>query len=272
MSEALIRAKPQIDDREELDRVVQRLVRQIDPVAIYLFGSRARGDADEDSDYDLMLVLADDAPPVPSWEPLVEAVRSRRIDVNPFITRVGHFSWRRHEVGTLEYEVQVDGIRLYPAFGKDLRAIEAKESVSRSMNTNVVEEWLRQVERDMVVARKCCEGEDAVPDQGAYHVQQAAEKLTKAVLVAHQVRPRKGHKIEGFAPLIPASFPHRDHFLQLEEFSKYAWAHCYPPEPSQERVPEPSAAEVQTWIAEVEGLKVDFERWLAQAAGGAERG
>src|SRR3546814_10573020 len=30
-----------------------------DPVAIYLFGSRARGDADEDSDYDLMVVVRD---------------------------------------------------------------------------------------------------------------------------------------------------------------------------------------------------------------------
>lgn len=272
MSEALTRAKSQIDDREELDRVVQRLVRLFDPVAIYFFGSRARGDGYEDSDYDLMLVLADDAPPVRSWEPLLEAVRSRRIDVNPFITRVGRFSWRRHEVGTLEYEVQVDGIRMYPAFGTDLRAIGAKESVSRSMNTNVVAEWLHQVERDMVVARKCCEGEDAVPDQSTYHVQQAAEKLTKAVLVAHQVRPRKGDKIEEFAPLIPASFPHRDRFLQLEEFSKFAWAHRYPPEPSQERVPEPSAAEVQGWIAEAEALKADFERWLEQAAGGPARG
>jgi uncharacterized protein len=272
MTDMLVSERPQIDDPQELDRVVRRLVQEFDPVAIYFFGSRARGDADRDSDYDLMLVLADDAPPLRSWEPLVEAVRSRRIDVNPFITRSGRFSWRRREVGTLEYEVQVDGIRLYPTFGEDLRDIGAQESTSRSMNTNVVEEWLRRVERDLVVARKCCEGEDAVADQGAYHVQQAAEKLTKAVLVAHKVRPRKGHKIEEFAPLISASFPHRERFLELEKFSKYAWAHRYPPEPGHEPIREPSTAEVQSWIDEIEALKGDFERWLGQAVSGAKRG
>jgi predicted nucleotidyltransferase len=30
---------------------------------VYLFGSRARGEADPDSDYDLLLVVPDDAPP-----------------------------------------------------------------------------------------------------------------------------------------------------------------------------------------------------------------
>lgn len=54
----------------EIDRVVQavdpwlttivgRLVRAFDPARIVLFGSRARGDAREDSDYDLFVVLDD---------------------------------------------------------------------------------------------------------------------------------------------------------------------------------------------------------------------
>ena len=36
----LARAKPRIDDPEELERVVRRLVEAFDPLAIYLFGSR----------------------------------------------------------------------------------------------------------------------------------------------------------------------------------------------------------------------------------------
>ena len=54
MTEALTRAKakPRIDYPQELDRVVRRLVEAFDPVAVYLFGSRARGDASKDSDYD----------------------------------------------------------------------------------------------------------------------------------------------------------------------------------------------------------------------------
>ena len=44
-----------------LTTIVGRLVRAFDPARIVLVGSRARGDAREDSDYDLFVVL-DDVP------------------------------------------------------------------------------------------------------------------------------------------------------------------------------------------------------------------
>ena len=266
MTETRARAKPQIDDPNEIDRVVRRLVEAFDPVAVYLFGSRARGDAGEDSDYDLMLVLADDNERVRSRQDVWQTARSRRIFVNPFLTRAGSFAWRRHEVGTLEYEVQVDGIRLYPAVGTDLRALTAVNDEERgSMNAKVVAEWLRRVGRDLRTARLCCETEDPMPEQAAYHVQQAAEKLTKAVLVAVQKRPRKGHQIGEFAKRLPLSFPHRERFIALDRFSDYVWAHRYPGEEhGRPPPPLPSLAEARAWIAEVEALKADFERWLAQ--------
>jgi predicted nucleotidyltransferase len=46
-----------------LAEAVRRLVAAFRPERIYLFGSAARGDARQDSDYDLMVVLPDDAPP-----------------------------------------------------------------------------------------------------------------------------------------------------------------------------------------------------------------
>ncbi len=46
-----------------LAEVVRRLVEAYRPERIYLFGSVARGDAGPDSDYDIMVVVPDDAPP-----------------------------------------------------------------------------------------------------------------------------------------------------------------------------------------------------------------
>jgi len=43
--------------------IVRRLVEGYDPERVYLFGSAARGQAGPDSDYDLMLVMPDDAEP-----------------------------------------------------------------------------------------------------------------------------------------------------------------------------------------------------------------
>jgi HEPN domain-containing protein len=266
MTETLTRARPRIDDPKELDRVVRRLIEEFDPVAVYLFGSRARGDAGQDSDYDLMLVLADHNERVRSRQDVWQTARSRRILVNPFLTRTGPFAWRRHEVGTLEHEVQVDGIRLYPAAGPDLRAPTGVDGkVPGSMSAKVVAEWLERVRSDLVMARRACEGDDPLPEQAAYHVQQAAEKLTKAVLVAVQKRPRKGHQIGEFAKRLPLSFPERERFLALDRFSDYVWAHRYPGEEhGRAPPPMPSVTEARAWTAEVEAVKADFERWLAE--------
>ena len=47
----------------QLAAVVQRLIEAYAPERVYLFGSSARGDAGPDSDYDILLVVPDDAAP-----------------------------------------------------------------------------------------------------------------------------------------------------------------------------------------------------------------
>jgi len=45
-----------------LPEMVRRMVEAYHPLRIYLFGSAARGDAGPDSDFDIMVVVPDDAP------------------------------------------------------------------------------------------------------------------------------------------------------------------------------------------------------------------
>ena len=56
-------AKPPSATDAPLAGIVHRLVRAYQPLRIYLFGSAARGDATVDSDYDLLVIVADEAPP-----------------------------------------------------------------------------------------------------------------------------------------------------------------------------------------------------------------
>ena len=51
-----------LDQDPVLAEIVRRLVAAYQPERIYLFGSKARGDAGPDSDYDLLLVTPDSAP------------------------------------------------------------------------------------------------------------------------------------------------------------------------------------------------------------------
>ena len=53
-----MKSKSEVDS--ELDRLVQAVTKTEGIVAIILFGSRARGDYDEHSDYDLLVVFRDD--------------------------------------------------------------------------------------------------------------------------------------------------------------------------------------------------------------------
>jgi predicted nucleotidyltransferase len=46
-----------------LAELLRRLVPAYQPERVYLFGSRARGEAGPESDYDLLLIVPDDAPP-----------------------------------------------------------------------------------------------------------------------------------------------------------------------------------------------------------------
>lgn len=54
----------EVDEEARIRDVVERLVGVFRPERIYLFGSRARGDWNEDSDYDLMVIVSSsDLPP-----------------------------------------------------------------------------------------------------------------------------------------------------------------------------------------------------------------
>jgi len=49
-------------DQAVVEAVTRRIVERFDPEKVVLFGSRARGDAREDSDYDILIVAPSDKP------------------------------------------------------------------------------------------------------------------------------------------------------------------------------------------------------------------
>jgi predicted nucleotidyltransferase len=99
---------------DALGRAVARIVDVMRPEAIYLFGSRARGDARPDSDYDLLVVVPDDAPP--DARSLSATTRIQRdpgvaLDIVP--CRRSVFERRRGSVGTLSYLAAHEGRLVY---------------------------------------------------------------------------------------------------------------------------------------------------------------
>jgi hypothetical protein len=180
------------------------------------------------------------------------------MSIHPHVRTQACFAERRYVVGTLEHEVEAEGVRLYAAPGcKQITGVPPSIRVS----LQVVRDWLGRA-RWHIDAAHSASGE--VPDQASIHVERAAENLSWAAMVAHGLRPAFGRRIGEAARLLPASFPLRDRLLALDFLSGNEAAFRYPVDDPSLARPKPSVAEARAWVIEVETLRADFERWLAQ--------
>ena len=107
---------PNLHDNAELREIVSRLVQAYEPESVYLFGSMARGDAGPDSDYDLLLVVPDDAPAERRRSRLAYETlwRSRtKGAVDALVCTRSYFDARRHLKASLPGTVLREGSLLY---------------------------------------------------------------------------------------------------------------------------------------------------------------
>ncbi len=99
-----------------LAEVVRRLVEAYKPERIYLFGSKARGDAGPDSDYDLMIIVPDDALPERRRSRLAyEVLWGTGTAADVLVWTVGQFESRLHLRASLPATVIREGKLLYAA-------------------------------------------------------------------------------------------------------------------------------------------------------------
>lgn len=103
-------------DDKVLGVIVDRLVQIYHPERIYLFGSAARGDAGQDSDYDLMIVVPDSTPREERDPGLAyRAVWRLGAAVDPLVWTRTQFDSRLHLNASLPATVQREGKLLYAA-------------------------------------------------------------------------------------------------------------------------------------------------------------
>ncbi|MBI4540736.1 MAG: nucleotidyltransferase domain-containing protein [Gemmatimonadetes bacterium] len=99
-----------------LAEVVRRLVQAYQPERIYLFGSKARGDEGPDSDYDLLVVVPDDASPERRDSRLAyEVLWGTGTAVDVLVCTHSYFEARRHLRASLPGTVLREGKHLHAA-------------------------------------------------------------------------------------------------------------------------------------------------------------
>ena len=99
-----------------LTEILRRLVDAYQPERVYLFGSMARGDADAASDYDLMLVVPDDASPERCDSDLAYRVlRGTGVAADVLVWTRNQFDRRTHVVASLPATILREGRLLHAA-------------------------------------------------------------------------------------------------------------------------------------------------------------
>ena len=99
-----------------LEQLVSRLIAAYRPERVYLFGSRARGDSGPQGDYDLLLVVPDDAAPDRRRSRLAYTVlRGTGIAVDVLVQRRSYFECRTHIRSSLPATILREGNLLYAA-------------------------------------------------------------------------------------------------------------------------------------------------------------
>lgn len=226
------------------------IVEYFKPERVILFGSRARGEARQGSDIDLMVVVDDTTPP----ERLTrtgcrEALRAYRGAADVFPVRAAAFERDRGIIGTLAAEADIDGIVVYGS-PKGARPMKAPDPVARWA---AVERWLAVAEIDRKTVLACIGADPPLRGSAAFHCQQAVEKLLKGFLTLAGKRSRKTHSLAQLGSTAGDSFPELAPLLQaVEDWSKWAVAYRYP---SENADPEPDDDELTRALDVIDELE-----------------
>ena len=101
-------------DDPVLVEIVRRLVKAFQPDRIYLFGSKARAEESPDSDYDLIIVVPDDAAPEKHRSRLAyQVLRGTVAAADVLVWKRETFEGRLHLKASLPATVMREGILLY---------------------------------------------------------------------------------------------------------------------------------------------------------------
>lgn len=120
------------------------------------------------------------------------------------------------------------------------------------MASEAASAWLTVVDDDLRQVVNNLHGPLPSLAGAAYHCQQAAEKLVKAVLVEARVAFPKTHDIGALTGLLAENHPLKANLASLARLTPYGVAYRYPAEDVWEL---PSAAEIETWKVTIEKIR-----------------
>ncbi len=198
-------------------KIVSEIRRVSTPVKVVLFGSRARGDFDAESDYDVLVVLDDEAELKTEQAKLKSAMMKLPAKVQLLVKRRSECESMSGVTVGLWRNIRDEGVVLYEqAFREAIKPLDMKT------NQDIAKTLLEKAKVDLESARILSEHLNQMEAIG-FHCQQAVEKALKAVLAYRDVHFPRTHDLGEILRLLVAngiSFDERlNEAVKLNEFA-----------------------------------------------------
>jgi HEPN domain-containing protein/predicted nucleotidyltransferase len=198
-----------LGEDQVLEHVTQTIVEHLRPRRIVLFGSRARGDAKTDSDYDIMVEMETDLGSTERRRAVNDLFRRGPRGMDILVYTPDEVRRWKDDVGMVLYDIVREGRVLYCR--PDVADGETGSAVSTPAPPRVSEprpgppeslaSWMRRAQHDFDAMEGMAKWDSAPWDVICFHAHQAAEKLLKACLIARSIQPPRTHDLCGLLDL-----------------------------------------------------------------------
>ncbi len=243
-------------DNKFISIMTERIVRGFDPLQIILFGSQARGDADQDSDIDLLVVFSELTDKRKTAIDIDRALADLPVAKDIIVSTPEELERGRTRIGSVLRYAQQEGKVIWKCWNAAAHYSTPNKEIKSAMQTTDrladTARWLRYAEEDLITAETYLQDPRVPPRQSCWHAQQAAEKALKAALIFLQIDFRRTHDLEVLQDLLPESWHLKTAMPNLEDLNRWAIAARYPDDPQEATEADASVAVEQAravWAA-----------------------
>ncbi len=238
-------------NNEFISIMTERIAREFDPLQIILFGSQARGDADRDSDIDLLVVFAELTDKRKTAIDIERALADVPVAKDILVSTPEELEHSRLRIGSVLRYAQQEGKILW----KNLNAAAHKSDQCCGGSNNEVKStmqttdrladtarWLRHAEEDLTTAETFLGHSRVPPRQSYWFAQQAAEKALKAVLIFLQIDFPRTHDLNILRDLVSERWQLKTVLPNLGYLNRWAVQARYPEDGQEATETEASTA------------------------------
>lgn len=240
---------PVVDVEEQvIPAIVERIVRELKPLRIILFGSYARGQAERGSDVDLLVVLdyVDDRREVQGA--IESALEGLDAPKDVIVVTPDEIARRGRVIGTVLEPALREGRVLYRR--SDDAGAAMSQEVSLEERLGATRHWLRLARRDLASARTLASAAEPDPAGACFFAQQAAEKMLESAALWSGLEAPRTHNLDQLRDLLPGEWSAKSAFPHLLHLSRWA-AHGRYPGPW----PEPTDADAREAITDATAIQ-----------------